>query len=165
MSLKLVVLTFFSVFETIWSAYISYPVSNLINEPQGISHVSPQVISQETYPGTLGPGDPADHKPKVIIFDPVTYETLNPPFVEYYPLPNRRPKGNSRKISTKDGEEPENGGSEDQNQRGPCFCRNETVGRMCGCCFGMRIDRFNFSRESKLNNYLNTRWRSFLLKF
>lgn len=78
---------------------------------------------------------------EVEIYNPVTKGILELPFVEY--AVDRNPK---HLLKRKDDSQEEAG-----EQRGPCFCRNETVGPMCGCCFGMKIDRFNFSQESNFS--------------
>lgn len=91
--------------------------------------------------------------PEIVIFDPQTNQVVEQPFVEYLKPMNSNRTFKALSDHTKNyrdhlREESGNQGEEEQSN-GPCFCRNETVGPMCGCCFGMRIDRFNFSRECK----------------
>lgn len=92
--------------------------------------------------------------PEIVIYNPDTTETLEPPFVEYVQSTNNAYNidRDAKNIKRQKGESQTGQEEEESQQRGPCFCRNETVGRMCGCCFGMRIDRFNFSQESKIDN-------------
>lgn len=79
--------------------------------------------------------------PEVVIFDPKTNETIKAPYVEYL-------YGSLKAEGEPEGGEGGNteGGQQEQEGGGwPCSCQERT----CGCCFGMKIDRFNFSQESK----------------
>lgn len=74
--------------------------------------------------------------PEIVIYDLETNKTMGAPYVEY-PILKADEEGMT---------EEEEGQEETQEGSGwPCQCQDRT----CGCCFGMNIDRFNFSQESE----------------
>uniref|UniRef100_A0A336LZK3 CSON008971 protein n=1 Tax=Culicoides sonorensis TaxID=179676 RepID=A0A336LZK3_CULSO len=72
--------------------------------------------------------------PEIVIYDLKTNKTIGPPYIEY---PFMKADG------MEGGQEAEQGQEEEQENGWPCKCQDST----CGCCFGMNIDRFNFSQE------------------
>lgn len=83
--------------------------------------------------------------PEIVIYDLKTNKTMGAPYVEFPVL--KADEGGSE-----GGDEGEEEGQEEMQGNGwPCNCQDRT----CGCCFGMNIDRFNFSQESKCNPLRN----------
>lgn len=72
--------------------------------------------------------------PEIVIYDLKTNKTMGPPYVEY------------PTMKAEEGEQGQTEGSQEAEENGwPCKCQDRT----CGCCFGMNINQFNFSQESK----------------
>lgn len=75
--------------------------------------------------------------PEIVIYDLRTNKTMGAPYVEF-PIIKADEEGTTGIM-----EEGEPEGQE-ESSGWPCNCQDRT----CGCCFGMNIDRFNFSQES-----------------
>ncbi|XP_063697640.1 uncharacterized protein LOC134828591 [Culicoides brevitarsis] len=72
--------------------------------------------------------------PEIVIYDLKTNKTMGPPYVEY-------PVIKADEAATEEGGQ--EGEMQEEESGWPCQCQDRT----CGCCFGMNIDRFNFSQE------------------